>query len=109
MLDTLIERYPEYEYPLAQAQLVLFMLGMGATLTWRDFAVVFRKPRALSWGLAWVLAGGPLLAVAVAEVAGLPAGVGFGLLLVAALPGGTLSNFLTYLARGNVALSIALT
>lgn len=108
MFDRLGEAYLSIEQPLAQAQLVLFMLGMGATLTLKDFAIVFRQPKALTYGLIWVLLITPFLAVGVAKIAGVPAGVAFGLLLVGTLSGGTLSNFFTYLARANVALSIAL-
>jgi BASS family bile acid:Na+ symporter len=100
--------YPKYEYLLAQLQLVLFMLAMGATLTVNDFTVVFRRPRDLVYGLTMQLLLMPLLAVVFNRLFNLSGGIAIGLVLVGALPGGSLKNVLTYLARGNVALSIAL-
>lgn len=104
----MFENYPQYEYPLAQVQLVLFMLGMGATLSWKDFAPVLKHPRDLILGLLCVLVVSPLIALGLAFVTEVSAGIAMGLLLVGALPGGSLSNVLTFLGRGNVALSIAL-
>lgn len=104
----LFDFYLQYEYQLAQVQLVLFMLGMGATLTVADFAPVFQQPRALCYGLVFQLILTPLIAVLVNWLAGLEAGLAVGLLLVGTLPGGTLSNVFTYISRGHVALSIAL-
>lgn len=101
--------YPDYEYHLAAAQLALAMLGMGALLTPSDFVEVARRPRALSTGLCVQLVAAPLLAFAIGRVLPIEAGIAAGLVLVAAVPGGTMSNVVTYLGRGNIALSIALT
>lgn len=101
--------YPEYEYTFAQLQLVLFMLGMGATLTPRDFVAVVRQPRSLLAGAAAQFLLTPLLAVLVNQVSGVEPGIAVGLVLVAAMPGGTLSKVFTYLGRGNLALSVSLT
>ena len=94
---------------LAQIRLVLFMLGMGATLSPRDFAPVFRQPRDLIYGVTFELLLTPLIAVGVNLVADVGAGIAMGILLMGVMPGGTLSNVFTYVSRGNVALSIALT
>ncbi len=104
----MLANYPQYEYFLALTQLMLFMLAMGATLDVGDFAAVFRQPRDLLYGLALQLVLLPFLAVACNQLFQLPPGIAFGLVLVGALPGGTLKNVFTYLSRGNVALSIAL-
>ena len=101
--------YLRYEYWFAATQLALAMLGMGATLRVRDFAAVFRQPRALAYGLGIQVILVPLFAWAVIVLASPTAGVAVGLALVAAIPGGTMSNVFTFLARGHVALSIALT
>jgi BASS family bile acid:Na+ symporter len=101
--------YLEYEYFFAAAQLVLAMLGMGATLRLADFADVVREPKAFAVGLVSQLVLVPLIAFLFTLVVPLPAGVAVGLALVAAVPGGTMSNVATYLALGNTALSIALT
>jgi BASS family bile acid:Na+ symporter len=101
--------YLQHEYSIASAQLVLAMLGMGATLAPQDFANVARMPRGFVLGLVCVLVVGPVLAVAVGRVFTLEPGITTGLVLIAAVPGGVMSNVLTYFARGNVALSIAMT
>ena len=101
--------YLQYEFYFASAQLVLAMLGMGATLRGRDFMEVVRSPKGFGLGLFAVLVAGPLLALGVGRLFGLEPGLATGLVLVAAVPGGTLSNLLTYFAHGNVALSVSLT
>jgi len=103
------ENYADYEYGLASAQLLFAMLGMGAVLAPRDFAEVFRRPRVLLLGLALQLIGAPLIAAILSNTLPIPAGIAAGLALVAAVPGGTFSNIVTYMARGNIALSISLT
>ncbi len=101
--------FPHYEYHLASAQLALAMLGMGALLAPRDFVEVVRSPRALSIGLVIQLIVAPGVAFALGRLLPVEAGIAAGLVLVAAVPGGTMSNVVTYLGRGNIALSIALT
>lgn len=101
--------YAEAEYWLAAAQLALAMAGMGATLGIGDFLEVFRRPASLVTGLGLQLLVIPALFLAVAVAFGLPPGLTTGFVLVAAVPGGTMSNLFTYLGRGNVPLSISLT
>jgi BASS family bile acid:Na+ symporter len=101
--------YPAYEEHFAQVQLALFMLGMGATLSVRDFAVVVRRPRSLTVALAGQLLLSPLLALAVSRVFGLTGGIALGLVLVAAMPGGATAKAFVVLARGSAPLAIALT
>ena len=108
MFQYLFDNYHRFEYPLAQVQLALFMLGMGATLSWKDFAFLIKQPRDLILGLACVLILGPLIAFGLASIVSVPVGIAMGLILIGALPGGSLSNVFTYIARGNAALSIAL-
>lgn len=103
------ELYPRLEHLLASVQLALAMLGMGALLVPRDFVRVIRTPRALLVGLAVQLLLVPLWASVLGSTLAIPAGIAAGLVLVAAVPGGTMSNVLTYFASGNIALSIALT
>ncbi|NQX90004.1 MAG: bile acid:sodium symporter family protein [Halioglobus sp.] len=101
--------YLRHEYWFAATQLALAMLGMGATLRLRDFIAVIQQPRALVYGLGIQVVLVPLYAWAVITLMLPTAGVAVGLALVAAIPGGTMSNVFTFLARGHVALSIALT
>lgn len=103
------QSYPEYEYLLASAQLVLVMLGMGATLEVRDFLAIFRRPRSFLVGLASLFVLGPLVALLVVHLWNLPPGLAVGLYVVSVMPSGTLKNLFTYMGRGNLALSLALT
>ncbi len=101
--------YIRYEYWFAATQLALAMLGMGATLKVRDFVAVVKQPRALAYGLLIQILFVPLFAWALIILTQPAVGLAVGLALVAAIPGGTMSNVFTFLARGHVALSIALT
>jgi BASS family bile acid:Na+ symporter len=97
----------------AQAAIVpllgLVMFGMGVTLAWGSFAEVFRHPRVVALGLSFQYALMPLFAWIIALGMGLPAELMAGLVVVGACLGGTASNVVCYLARGDVALSITLT
>jgi BASS family bile acid:Na+ symporter len=103
------EIYVEYEYWFAAFQLSFAMLGMGATLTLSDFKDVMREPRAVTFGILIQLVLVPLIAFVFISYAGLSPGVAIGIALIASIPGGTISNIFTYLARGNTPLSISIT
>ncbi|TWT94456.1 bile acid:sodium symporter family protein [Stieleria varia] len=94
---------------LSIAILVTSTIGMGATLTLREFAAVCRMPQGIIAVTVAQVVISPLLAIGLSRLFQLPAGVAFGLLLVAAMPGGLFSNLLTHLGGGNVALSITAT
>ncbi len=110
-----------YERDLSATMVVLSMLGMGATLTVRDFANTFVAWKALAVGMVAQLLLVPLWAGLVMIFLGvLPSGFGglsmsgaigiaTGIALIAAMPGGSTSNLLTFIGNGNVALSVALT
>ncbi|MTE17967.1 bile acid:sodium symporter family protein [Streptomyces sp. TRM43335] len=85
------------------------MFGMGLTTTPPDFRGVLRRPRAVTTGLAAQYVVMPLLGWLIAEALGLPPELAAGVILVGCAPGGTASNVVTYLARGDVALSVSLT
>ena len=101
--------YLAHEYWFAAAQLSLAMLGMGATLTLKDFKGVFKTPKAFTIGMGLQLLLVPLVAFLFIAISGAAAGVLIGLALLAAIPGGTVSNIFTYMAKGNIVLSIAIT
>jgi BASS family bile acid:Na+ symporter len=105
----MFEFYLRHEYWFAATQLTLAMLGMGATLRLRDFLMVFTRPTALLIGLAVQLLLVPLVAWWLIAYFDPSAGVAVGIALCAAIPGGTMSNVFTFLGRGNVPLSIAIT
>ena len=85
------------------------MLGMGMTLHWQDFSHVLRHPRDLGLGLVVQFGCMPLLAFALCHVFALPPELAMGMILVGTAPGGTASNVLTFIARGDVAFSVAMT
>lgn len=87
----------------------LVMFGMGITLTGSDFLTVLRRPFPVTLGLAMQFLLMPLAAWILAQLAGLPPQLAVGLILVGCSPGGTASNVICYLAKGDVALSITLT
>jgi len=87
----------------------LVMFGMGLTLQARDFLEVARRPGLIAAGSALQFGVMPLAAWMVGHLLGLSPELLAGLILVGACPGGTASNVICYLARGDVALSISLT
>ena len=92
--------------------LFLTMVGMGLTLTLRDFALVFKKPLGMIIGMVCQFGLLPALAMVVGKLSGFYESVPFvylGLILIASSPGGVTSNLMTYLGKGDVALSISLT
>jgi len=104
----MFERYPDCEYTLAAFQLCAFMIAMGARLVPRQFLHVLRKPRSFLFALGGHLFVIPFVAVAINHLAELDTGLAVGLILVAAMPGGTLAKIFTYFGHGNVPLSITL-
>lgn len=101
--------YREYALLFADAQLVLAMLGMGATLTVGQFRDIVRSPASIGLMLFLQFGVMPAIAVWVGKAAGLPDEIAIGLVLLMALPSGSQSNIITYLGRGNVPLSITST
>ena len=101
--------YLQYEYWIAFTQLLLAMFGMGATLLIADFINVARTPKAFATGTGLQLLVVPLIAVLFFAVFNLQPGVAIGIAILAAIPGGTTSNIYTLFAKGNIALSIAIT
>ncbi|UOO83141.1 bile acid:sodium symporter family protein [Uruburuella testudinis] len=87
----------------------IVMFGMGLTLSPTDFNILGRHPKAVIIGVAAQFVIMPLVAYALAVGLNLPAEIAIGVILVGSCPGGTSSNVITYLARGNVALSVAVT
>jgi BASS family bile acid:Na+ symporter len=89
--------------------LFAMMLALGMTLRLADFARATAMPAVVALGLLGQLVLQPLLAFGLARALDLPATLAIGLVLIAACPGGVVSNALVQLARGDVALSILLT
>ena len=89
--------------------LMFIMFAMGLGLTRADFARVLLQPRDFFIGAALQVVVLPLVALALASTWPLSPKLAVGVMLLAACPGGTTSNLLTHLGRGDVALSITLT
>ena len=104
----MFERYPDWEYTFAALQLIAFMLAMGAKLVPGQFLHVWKKPRSFLVALGGHLLVIPLAAVAMNHLFGLDTGLAVGMILVAAMPGGTMAKIFTYFGHGNVPLSITL-
>ncbi|MEO0755302.1 MAG: bile acid:sodium symporter family protein [Cyanobacteria bacterium J06648_16] len=92
--------------PLA---LFIIMLGMGLGLTLADFRRVFVEPKAVLFGLSAQLLLLPVVGFLLAALFPLSPELAVGVVILAACPGGPTSNLVSYLVRGNVALSITLT
>ena len=87
----------------------IVMFGMGMTLKLADFKVVFTKPKAVIVGILAQFVIMPVLAFLLTMVFQLPPELAVGVILVGSCPGGTSSNVMTYLAKGDVALSVGMT
>lgn len=85
------------------------VLGVALDIRWRDFKAVLTMPKAVLAGLAAQFIALPALTCGLTLLLDLPAGIELGMMLVAACPGGAVSNFITQLAGGNTALSISMT
>lgn len=86
----------------------IVMFGMGLTLSTADFKEVFRRPKEVALGVAGHFIIMPLLAFVLAIGFDLPKEVAVGVILVGCCPSGTASNVMVFLARGNVALAVAI-
>jgi len=89
--------------------LAVVMFGMGLTLQVSDFERILRMPGLITTGLLLQYTIMPAAALTIATLFGFDPVMTAGMVLVGASPGGTASNVICYLARGNVALSISLT
>jgi BASS family bile acid:Na+ symporter len=95
--------------PHVSLLLGIIMFGMGLTMRPVDFAIVVKHPQAVLLGVAAQYTVMPLLGWGIAHAFNLPPLLVVGMILVGASPGGTASNVIVYLARGDVALSVAMT
>lgn len=87
----------------------IVMFGMGLTLKHEDFKIVFTRPKGVIIGCCAQFIIMPLLAWCLCKTFGLPTEIAIGVILVGCCPGGTASNVMTYLAGGDVALSVGMT
>ncbi|ASO20138.1 BASS family bile acid:Na+ symporter [Actinoalloteichus hoggarensis] len=95
--------------PWVPLLLGVIMFGMGLTLRGRDFALILKRPYAVIVGLIAQFVIMPLTAWVIGTLLGLAPELMVGMVLVGAAPGGTASNVIVYLAKGDVALSVTMT
>ena len=95
--------------PYITILLGVVMFGMGMTLRFEDFRLVLERPKDVLIGTIAQFGIMPLLAWLLAHAFSLPPELAAGVILVGTCPGGTSSNVMTYLARGDVALSVSMT
>ena len=89
--------------------LMIVMFAMGLTMKLSDFAIVFSRPRDIIIGCTAQFVIMPLLAFALGKAFGLERSLMVGVMLVGTCPGGTASNVITYLSKGDVGLSVGMT
>lgn len=87
----------------------IIMFGMGLTLTGKDFKIVLSRPKDILIGCLTQFIVMPLLAWTLTRAFSLPQELAIGVILVGCCPGGTASNVITYLAKGDLALSVGMT
>jgi bile acid:Na+ symporter, BASS family len=89
--------------------LATIMLGMGLSLKSDDFLRIAKYPKAVAVGLISQLILLPVIGLTIAKILPMPPAIAVGLTIISLCPGGVSSNMLTYLAGGDVALSVTLT
>jgi len=82
------------------------MLGMGLTMSLDDFKLVFKYPKEVFYGVAFRYCIMPLIGYSVAKLLGLPPALAAGVVLLGACPSGTASNVMSFIAKGDTALSV---
>ena len=85
------------------------MFGMGLTIKLDDFRAIFSRPKEVVIGAVAQYTIMPVIAWLLCKVMNLPADLALGVILVGCCPGGTASNVITYIAGGDVALSVGMT
>lgn len=87
----------------------IIMFGMGTTLSVADFTRVFKMPWPILIGMVLQFGAKPLVALGTAMMFGFTGEIAAGVVLIGSVPGGVASNLMTYLANGDVALSVTMT
>jgi len=98
-----------FEQAMLAALILVIMLGLGASLTPKDFVLALKKPQGLLIGFVSQFGFMPLIAFLLALALDLPPAYAIGLIIMGAMPGGTTSNMFAYFSKGNLALSMLMT
>ena len=99
----------EFTQTLLGIMVAVIMLGMGASLTPREFYLALKRPYGLMIGVVSQYGIMPLLGFFLALTLAVPETIAIGILIMACMPGGTTSNIFTYFSKGNLALSVLMT
>ena len=99
----------EFTQTLLGIMVAVIMLGMGASLTPRDFYLALKRPYGLMIGVISQYGIMPLLGFLLSPARVVPDAIALGILIMACMPGGTTSNIFTYFSKGNLALSVLMT
>ena len=97
------------EEALLAVMMIFIMLGMGSSLTFKDFRIAFRHPQAILVGFASQYLFMPFIAYSLAQLFGLTGPQTIGLVLMGCMPGGTTSNIFAYFSKSLLSLSIMMT
>ncbi len=108
-VDSMILHFDESQLRLLNYCMGFMMFGVALDLSVRDFKRVFLSPRSTLIGMTSQLILLPLFTFLLVLVWDMPNSMKMGLLLIAACPGGNVSNYLVHRSGGNTALSITLT
>ncbi|MEM9761736.1 MAG: bile acid:sodium symporter [Pseudomonadota bacterium] len=98
-----------FEQALLAVMIFAIMLGMGASLTPRDFLLALKRPQGLAIGVVSQYGIMPIVGTLLIALLPLAEAIAVGVLIVACMPGGTTSNIFTYFSKGNLALSVLMT
>lgn len=108
-LDSIQLNFSQGDLLLLNLALALIMYGVALDLRWQDFRYLVKNPKGFFLGVFSQFIVLPFLTWVLVQVLQPPPSVALGMFLVAACPGGNVSNFLTNYAKGNTALSVSLT
>lgn len=108
-LDSIRLNFSQGDLLLLNLALALIMYGVALDLRWEDFRYLAKNPKGFFLGVISQVLLLPFMTWVLIHLINPPPSVALGMMLVAACPGGNVSNFLTNLAKGNTALSVSLT
>lgn len=99
----------QFEQALLALMIFVIMLGMGASLTPRDFMLALKRPYGLMIGVISQYGFMPFIGFLLALTLPVSDPIKIGILIMSCMPGGTTSNIFTYFSKGNLALSVLMT
>ena len=109
MLDSIQINFDPESFLLLNLLLALMMFGASLSVKWSDFKVLLLSPKAPAIGLLCQFVMLPLITFLLTRALQVDASIALGMILVASCPGGSFSNIMTWLARGDLATSVSMT